>query len=143
MKLNDKKVVITGGGGLLGRYVVMALKKRGVQDAFVRGTGHATREFLYVEDAAEGIVLATENYDEVEPINLGTGTETTIREVTELIMKIVGYNGKIKRDVIKPGDQPRRRLDISRARREFGFVTKTTLHEGLKKTIEWYELQTV
>ena len=105
----------------------------------VWGTGNATREFLYVEDAAEGIVLATENYDGIEPVNLGTGIETTIGEVTELIMKIVGYKGKIKWDATKPDGQLRRRLDVSRAEQEFRFVAKTTLHEGLKKTIKWYE----
>lgn len=105
----------------------------------VWGAGYATREFLYVEDAAEGIVLATENYDGIEPVNLGTGIETTIREVTELIMKIVGYNGKIKWDATRPDGQPRRRLDVSRAKQEFKFVAKTRLHEGLKQTIEWYD----
>ncbi len=105
----------------------------------VWGSGNATREFLYVEDAAEGIVLATENYDGVEPVNLGTGIETTIREVANLIMKLVGYRGKIQWDATKPDGQLRRRLDISRAEREFGFVARTTLREGLEKTVEWYQ----
>lgn len=103
----------------------------------VWGSGLATREFLYVEDAAEGILLATERYSGIDPINLGTGKETPIREVSELIMKIVGYKGQIKWDKTKPDGQPRRELDVSKAR-QFGFVAKTPLKEGLEKTINWY-----
>lgn len=102
------------------------------------GSGKATREFLYVEDASEGIVLATLNYDSIEPVNLGTGIETSIKKVAELIMKICGYKGFIKWDINKPDGQPRRQLDVSKAK-EFGFAAKTDLQEGLKKTIEWYE----
>lgn len=105
----------------------------------VWGTGKATREFLYVEDAAEAIVLATMNYDDVEPVNLGTGIETSIKKVVELIMNITNYKGRIKWNTKKPDGQPRRRLDVSRAKKYFGFEAKTALREGLKKTIEWYE----
>lgn len=105
----------------------------------VWGTGKATREFLYVEDAAEGIVLATINYDDVEPVNLGTGIETPIKKVVELIMDITNYKGRVVWNTKKPDGQPRRRLDVSRAKKYFGFKAKTALREGLKKTIEWYE----
>lgn len=105
----------------------------------VWGTGRATREFLYVEDAAEGIVLATEKHDDVGPVNLGTGIETSIRDVVKLIMEVTGYNGDIKWNTSKPDGQPRRKLDVSRAKKEFGFIAKTKLREGLKKTIRWYE----
>lgn len=104
----------------------------------VWGSGKATREFLYVEDAAEGIVLATENYDSTDPVNLGTGVETSIKEVTELIMELSGYKGTIKWNSNKPDGQPRRQLDVSKAKK-FGFEAKTDLRAGLKKTIEWYE----
>lgn len=104
----------------------------------VWGTGRATREFLYVEDAAEGIILATEKYNEVEPINLGTGVETSIKSVVELIMKIAKYKGSIVWNSNKPDGQPRRQLDISRAQ-SYGFAAKTDLEDGLRKTISWYE----
>ncbi|MFC1920740.1 GDP-L-fucose synthase family protein [Chloroflexota bacterium] len=102
------------------------------------GTGNVTREFLYVEDAAEGIVLATEKYNKSEPVNLGTGSEISIKDLTELIAKLTGYKGEIVWDGTKPDGQPRRMLDTSRAFQEFGFKAKTSLEEGLKKTIEWY-----
>ncbi len=102
------------------------------------GTGRATREFLYVEDAAEGIVLATEKYDKPEPANLGSGMEISIKNLAELIAKIMDYKGEIRWDTSKPDGQPRRMLDVSRAEREFGFRAKTNFEEGLKKTIEWY-----
>ncbi len=104
----------------------------------VWGTGKATREFLYVEDAAEGIVLAAERYEKGEPVNLGSGMEIAIRDLIQLIARIIGYEGEIKWDVSKPDGQPRRMLDTSRATREFGFTAKTNFEEGLKKTIEWY-----
>lgn len=104
----------------------------------VWGSGKATREFLYVEDAAEGIVLATKNYDGIEPVNLGNGVEISIEEVTETIMDIVGYKGYIQWNSKKPDGQPRRQLDISKAKK-FGFTARTGLLEGLKKTIEWYK----
>jgi GDP-L-fucose synthase len=103
------------------------------------GTGSASREFLYVEDAAEGIVLATQKYDSPDPINLGAGREITIKDLTELVAKLSGFQGKIVWDPTKPDGQPRRCLDTQKARAAFGFEAKTTLEEGLKHTIEWYE----
>jgi len=104
----------------------------------VWGTGGATREFLYVEDAAEGIILATERYNEAKPINLGSGSEISIKDLVELIAKITGFKGKIIWDKTKPDGQPRRMLDTSKAAKEFGFKAKTNFEEGLKKMIEWY-----
>ena len=105
----------------------------------VWGSGRATREFLYVEDAAEGIALATEHYDGPEPVNLGSGREIAIRELAELIAAQVGFEGELRWDPSKPDGQPRRMLDTSRAREAFGFVAGMSLEDGLKKTIEWYE----
>ena len=102
------------------------------------GTGKPTREFLYVEDAAEGILLATEKYNKSEPINLGAGFEISIKDLVELIAKLTGFKGKIVWDTTKPDGQPRRCLDTSKAYKEFGFKAKTIFEEGLKKTIEWY-----
>lgn len=104
----------------------------------VWGTGRATREFLYVEDAAEGIVMATESYDGPEPINLGAGFEISIRELVELIVKITGFSGDIEWDSFKPDGQPRRCLDTSRAQRYFGFKAHTSFEDGLRKTVAWY-----
>jgi GDP-L-fucose synthase len=106
----------------------------------VWGTGAASREFLYVEDAAEGIVLATERYDGAEPVNLGTGQEITIRDLAHLIAELTGYEGDIIWDATKPDGQPRRALDTSRAREQFGFSASTGFEEGLRKTIAWYEV---
>ncbi|HEY4330866.1 MAG TPA: GDP-L-fucose synthase [Phycisphaerae bacterium] len=103
------------------------------------GTGSASREFLYVEDAAEGIALATEKYDGAEPVNLGAGREITIKALTELVAKTVGFGGSIKWDPSKPDGQPRRCLDTQRARKFFGFEARTSLEDGLKKTVAWYE----
>lgn len=103
------------------------------------GTGKATREFLYVEDAAEGIILATERYNKSEAVNLGTGIETPIKNIAEIIAKFTGFKGKIIWDISKPDGQPRRKLDTTRAELEFGFMAKTDLAEGLKSTIEWYK----
>jgi len=104
----------------------------------VWGTGNASREFLYVEDAAEGIILATEKYDKPEPINLGTGFEIKIKDLVELIVNLTGFNGEIKWDTSKPDGQPRRMLDTSKAEKEFGFKAKTKFGVGLNKTIKWY-----
>lgn len=104
----------------------------------VWGTGRATREFLYVEDAARGIMLATEKYNKSQPVNLGAGFEISIKNLTELICKIVGFKGKIVWDTSKPDGQPRRMLNISRAEAEFGFRSKTSFEKGLKKLIDWY-----
>lgn len=104
----------------------------------VWGTGKPTREFLYVEDAAEGILLATEKYNKSEPINLGAGFEISIKNLVELIAKLTSFKGKIIWDTSKPDGQPRRCLDTSKAEKEFGFKAKTPFKEGLKKTIDWY-----
>ncbi len=107
----------------------------------VWGTGQASREFLYVDNAAEGIILATEKYDKPAPVNLGTGKEITIRQLVELIAELTGFDGNIIWDTSKPDGQPRRCLDIMRAKMEFGFEAKTDLAVGLKKTIDWYKSQ--
>jgi GDP-L-fucose synthase len=104
----------------------------------VWGTGKATREFLYVEDAAEGILLATERYNKPEPVNLGAGFEISIRNLVELIVKLSGFNSEILWDTTKPDGQPRRMLDVLKAEEEFGFKAKTPFEEGLQKTIDWY-----
>lgn len=104
----------------------------------VWGTGKASREFLYVEDAAEGILLATERYNKPDPVNLGAGFEISIKDLVELIAKLTGFKGEIIWDTTRPDGQPRRMLDTTRAEKEFGFKAKTSLEEGLKKTIDWY-----
>lgn len=105
----------------------------------VWGTGQATREFFYVEDAAEAISLATEFYNKSDPVNIGAGFEISIRELTELIVQITGFKGNIIWDKTKPDGQPRRMLDCSLAAAEFGFKAKTDFASGLAKTIEWYK----
>jgi len=112
--------------------------KNNKNEIVVWGTGKATREFLYVEDAAEGILLAIEKYDKPEPVNLGAGFEISIKDLVELIVKLTGFKGRIIWDTTKPDGQPRRCLDTSKAEKEFGFKAKTSLGEGLKKTINWY-----
>lgn len=103
------------------------------------GDGSPTREFLYVEDAAEGILLAAEKYNGSEPVNLGSGMEISIKDLITLIAKLTGYEGKIIWDPSKPNGQPRRRLDVTRAEREFGFKAQVGFEEGLRRTIEWYK----
>lgn len=105
----------------------------------VWGTGMASREFLYVEDAAEGIVLAAEKYDKKDPVNLGAGFEITIKNLVMLICKLMGFKGEIRWDRTKPDGQPRRMLDVSRAEKEFEFRSHTSFETGLKNTIEWYK----
>lgn len=105
----------------------------------VWGTGKPSREFLYVEDAAEAIILATERYDKSDPINIGAGFEITIKDLIELIIKLTGFKGEIVWDTSKPDGQPRRMLDISKAEKEFGFRAQTSFKDGLKETIEWYK----
>ena len=105
----------------------------------VWGDGTASREFLYVDDAAEGIVLLTERYDSSEPVNLGSGQEIMIRDLAYLIAELTGYQGQIELDPSKPNGQPRRCLDVTRAEREFGFRASTDFRTGLRKTIAWYE----
>lgn len=115
--------------------------EQGADHIEVWGTGRATREFLYVDNAAEGIVLASELYNKSEPVNLGCDFEISIRELVELIVKITGFGGEVRWDTSKPDGQPRRRLDVQRAREEFGFVAKTGFAEGLKATVDWYRKQ--
>lgn len=131
-------------------HVIPALIKKFVDakvyhspEVVVWGTGKASREFLYVEDGAEAIVLATEKYDKQEPVNIGSAFEITIKDLANLISKMMGYEGKIIFDSTKPDGQPRRKLDVSRAKKEFGFESKTTFEEGLRKTISWYVNQMV
>jgi GDP-L-fucose synthase len=102
------------------------------------GDGSPTREFLFVEDAAEGIALAGERYDRAEPVNLGSGDEISIRELAELVAELTGFEGEIAWDESKPNGQPRRRLDVSKAERLFGFRARTALRDGLEQTIAWY-----
>ena len=127
-------------------HVIPALIKKcvdardsGAESIEVWGDGSASREFLYVDDAAEGLVLITEKYDSPEPINLGSGQEITIRELVTLIAELTGFNGRIEFDPSKPNGQPRRCLDVSRAEREIGFRAKTDFRTGLRETIAWYE----
>jgi len=109
------------------------------KEVVVWGTGKASREFLYVEDAAEAILLATEKYNKADPVNIGAGKEITIHELVNLIGELTGFKGDIVWDTSKPDGQPRRCLDTSKAKREFGFEAKTDFREGLKRTIDWYK----
>jgi len=104
----------------------------------VWGTGKASREFLYVDDCAEGIVLAAERYDKAEPVNLGAGFEITIKDLVDLIVKLSGFKGQVRWDASKPDGQPRRCLDVTRAEREFGFKARTKFEEGLQRTMDAY-----
>ncbi len=126
-------------------HVIAALIKRfveavesGARSIEVWGTGTATREFLYVDDAAEGIVLATETYDGREPVNLGAGREISIKDIAHLIAKEVGFTGEISWDTTKPDGQPRRSLDVSRAKEQFGFEAAHRLSDGIPKTVAWF-----
>jgi GDP-L-fucose synthase len=111
---------------------------RGDSEMEVWGDGSPTREFLYVEDAAEGIVLAAERYNESEPVNLGSSNEIGIKDLVELIVQLTDFKGRIVWDATKPNGQPRRCLDTSRAEKAFGFRARTSFSEGLDRTIEWY-----
>jgi len=113
-------------------------KQRGEREIVAWGTGSASREFLYVDDCAEGLIAALERYDSAEPINLGSGREITIRDLTQLVAGLAGFTGEIVWDASKPDGQPRRCLDITRAQREMGFTARTKLEDGLRKTIDWY-----
>lgn len=127
-------------GHVIPALIKKIINAKNIKAPFVEvwGTGKATREFLYVEDAADGIILATEAYDDVKPLNLGTSVETPIKEVVQLIMQIAGYKGSIKWNKSKPDGQPRRQLDVSKAR-SLGFEAKVDLSEGLRRTIKYYE----
>ena len=118
-------------------------RRRGDDHITVWGTGRATREFLYVDDAARGIVLASERYNSSEPVNLGAGFEISIKKLVELIARLTKFKGNIVWDKTKPDGQPRRCLDTTRARKEFGFEAKVSFEAGLKKTIAWYEHNTL
>jgi GDP-L-fucose synthase len=129
-------------------HVIPALVKKFVEardgkEPFVEvwGTGSASREFIYVEDAAEAIALATERYDGDEPVNVGAGFEITIKELATFIQELTGFRGELRWDTSKPDGQPRRMLNTSRARERFGFTARTGFREGLQNTIAWYESQ--
>jgi GDP-L-fucose synthase len=113
-------------------------REAGIGHIDVWGTGSASREFLYVEDAAEGIVLAAEHYDGADPVNLGVGLEITIRNLVELVARLTRFQGEIRWDASKPDGQPRRALDTSRAMERFGFAAGTSFEDGLRRTIQWY-----
>ena len=113
-------------------------KDRGASTVEVWGTGRATREFLYVDDAAEAVVRAGERYDEAAPVNIGSGQEISIKALAELIAEIVGFEGQLVWDSSKPDGQPRRLVDCSRAESAFGFRARTPLRAGLEQTIAWY-----
>jgi GDP-L-fucose synthase len=126
-------------------HVIPALIKKCIEakergDSFIEawGDGSPTREFLYVKDAARGIVMATEGYNKPDPVNLGSAYEISIKDLTELIAKLSGFEGEIRWDPSQPNGQPRRKLDVSRAKKEFGFEAKTKFEDGLKETIDWY-----
>ncbi len=127
-------------------HVIPALIKKcldaraaGADSIEVWGDGSPTREFLYVEDAAEGILLAAEKYNSSEPVNLGSGMEISIKDLVELIARLTGFSGRIIWDSSKPNGQPRRRLSVERAEREFGFKARVGFEEGLRRTIDWYK----
>jgi len=116
-------------------------REAGREEVVCWGDGSATREFLYVEDCAEALVLATERYDGSEPVNVGAGFEISIRELAPLIGELTGFTGRFVFDPTKPNGQPRRALDVSRARERFGFSATTDFREGLRRTIDWYEAE--
>ena len=117
---------------------VYEAQQRGDKELPVWGDGSPSREFLYSEDAAQGIVMGTQFYNESEPVNLGTGYEITIRDLVELICELMGFAGEIVWQTDKPNGQPRRCLDVERAQKSFGFSAQIDFREGLKKTIDWY-----
>jgi GDP-L-fucose synthase len=117
---------------------MLEAQERGEREVVLWGDGSPTREFLYVEDAAEALQLAAERYDGPDPVNLGTGTEISIRELAELVADATGFDGDIVWDATKPNGQPRRQLDVSRAEELFGFRARTPFSEGLKHTVDWY-----
>jgi GDP-L-fucose synthase len=116
-------------------------QRRGDRQVVVWGTGKASREFLYVEDCARGILLAARDYDNGEPVNLGAGFEITIKDLAEKIRQLAGYQGELVWDATKPDGQPRRCLDVTRAKARFGFQARMSFDEGLRRTIEWWRGQ--
>ena len=113
-------------------------KEKGISEVIMWGDGTPTREFLFVEDAAEAIFQAMQQYDKPDPVNIGCGTDISIKNLVEQIAQLMDFSGEILWDTTKPNGQPERRLDVSRAKEAFGFQTKVDFTEGLKKTIEWY-----
>jgi GDP-L-fucose synthase len=116
----------------------IAARDEGKREVTLWGDGSPTREFIYVEDAAEAMILAAERYDSSDPVNIGSGTEISIRELADAIAKATGFTGSFVWDKSQPNGQPRRRLDVSRARERFGFVAKTSFADGLARTVAWY-----
>ena len=113
-------------------------KEHGADEIVAWGDGSPTREFIYVEDAAEGIALATQYYNRSDPVNIGSSFEISIKELTELIARLTGFEGQVRWDTSKPNGQPRRKLDTTRAKEYFGFSARTNFEDGLRKTIDWY-----
>jgi GDP-L-fucose synthase len=116
----------------------LAARDAGSAEVTLWGDGSPTREFIYVEDAAEAFVLAAEHYDASEPVNIGSGDEISIKDLAHEIARATGYTGRFVWDTTQPNGQPRRQLDVSRARERFGFVAKTSFADGLAKTVAWY-----
>ena len=116
----------------------VAAREAGQGEVTLWGDGSPTREFIYVEDAAEGLILAAERYDASDPVNIGTGQEISIRDLAGLIAGATGFTGRFVWDAAQPNGQPRRQLDVSRARERFGFVARTPLADGLARTVAWY-----
>jgi GDP-L-fucose synthase len=114
-------------------------QRAGADRIEVWGDGSPTREFLFVDDAAEGVLLAAERYDSSEPVNLGSAFEISIKDLAETIARLTGFTGRLVWDTTKPNGQMRRKLDTSRARQEFGFQSRTSFEDGLRRTVEWYE----
>jgi GDP-L-fucose synthase len=119
----------------------LAAVENGLDEVVVWGDGSPTREFLFVEDAAEGVVLATKNYDGAAAVNIGSSFEISIRELAQIIAEETGFQGRIVWDTSRPNGQPRRKLDVSKAKETFGFEAHTNFREGLRKTIAWYKEQ--
>src|SRR5260370_13013563 len=140
-----KRALITDNFNLRDSHVIPALIRKCLE-AFRRGerhiavwaTGAATRELLHVDDCAEAVLLATELYEEPEPVNIGSGAEISIRDLVGLIARITGFTGEVVWDRTKPDGQPRRCHDVSRAEKEFGFRAHTSLEEGIRETVDWH-----
>ena len=123
-------------GALIRKFV--DAKNNNQKEVINWGTGRATREFLYVDDCAEGLISCLQNYDSEDPVNIGSGQEVSISNLSEIIQELVGYGGRVKWDSSMPNGQLKRRLNIDKAYRGFGFKSKVKLEAGLKKTIDWY-----